>query len=194
LSKATGPVYNVTFRRRRDNLTNYKKRLALLKSGMPRLVVRKSNKGIIVQIMSFEVSDKTEVNASSKELEKYGWPARANLPTAYLTGWLCSKKALKKGIKKAVLDIGISKPTKASVPFAALKGAIDAGLEVPHDPGIFDNDRFSGKHIAEHAGKLKDTEAYKKQFSEYIKKGIVPEAIVELFSSVKSKLQNVEIV
>ena len=191
MSKATGPGYNVTFRRRRNNLTNYKKRLALLKSGIPRLVVRKSNKGISAQVILFEEGDKTEIVAYSKELEKYGWTVHSNLPTAYLTGFLCSKKAQKKGIKKAVLDMGLIKPTKASVPFAALKGAIDAGLEVPHDPEVFDDGRFSGKHIADYAAKIKDTERYKKQFSEYIKTGLVPESIVELFGSVKSKLQNV---
>ena len=192
MSKATGPVYNVPFKRRRKNLTNYAKRLALLKSGLPRLVVRKSDKGILVQIISFsETGDKTETSTNSKELDKYGWLAHSNLPTAYLTGLLCARKAIKKGIKKAVLDIGITKPTKASIPFAALKGAVDAGLDIPHDAGVFDEERFSGKHIAEYAKKIKDTDSYKKQFSVYTAKGVSPENITELFESVKSKLQSV---
>ncbi|MDK2384746.1 MAG: 50S ribosomal protein L18, partial [Candidatus Korarchaeota archaeon] len=32
--------YKVRFRRRREGKTDYKKRLALLKSGLPRMVVR----------------------------------------------------------------------------------------------------------------------------------------------------------
>ena len=43
MGKATGPTYTVPFKRRRENLTNYAKRLALLKSMKPRMVVRKSN-------------------------------------------------------------------------------------------------------------------------------------------------------
>jgi large subunit ribosomal protein L18 len=32
--------------------------------------------------------------------------------------------------------------------FAALKGAVDAGLDIPHDPAIFPSqDRIMGKHI-----------------------------------------------
>ena len=188
MGKATGPVYNVPFKRRGQNLTNYGKRLALLKSRLPRLVVRKSNKSVVAQVISFAGSDKTEIRADSKELEKHGWLSHSNLPTAYLVGYLCGKKAMKKGIKKAVLDVGLATPTRASVPFAALKGAVDAGLEIPHGENIFDDERFSGKHIAEYAKKIKDTEAYKKQFAEYIKKGVQPENISELFESVKSKL------
>ena len=191
MSKATGPAYKVPFRRRRENLTDYSKRLALLKSGTPRLVVRKSNKGIVVQVIVFDGSDRTEVSANSNELVKEGWMSHANLPTAYLTGFLCAKKALKKGVKEAVLDIGLLIPIKASVPFAALKGAVDAGLEVVHGEEIFNEERFSGKHIAEYAKKIKGSDDYNKQFSEYIKKGINPESIVELFESVKSKLQKV---
>jgi ribosomal protein L18 len=40
MAHATGPVYKVAFRRRRKNLTNYAKRLALVKGSSPRLVVR----------------------------------------------------------------------------------------------------------------------------------------------------------
>ncbi len=39
-----GPRYVVKFRRRRDGMTYYQKRLQYLKSGIPRLVVRTSNK------------------------------------------------------------------------------------------------------------------------------------------------------
>ncbi|MEM2974105.1 MAG: 50S ribosomal protein L18 [Candidatus Micrarchaeia archaeon] len=189
MSKATGPVYNVPFKRRRKNVTNYAKRLTLLKSGSPRFVVRKSNSGVVVQVISFEGSDRTEVSASAKELEKYGWIVEGNLPTAYLTGFLCASKALKKGIRKAVLDIGLMSPNKASLPFAALKGAVDAGMEIPHSEGIFDDARFSGKHIAEYAIKLKETNSYNRLFSRYIKKGILPEEIIELFQTVKAKLE-----
>jgi len=189
MSKATGPVYNVPFRRRKKCLTNYSRRLALLKSRLPRMIIRKSNRGLVVQIVNFTECDKTEASAYSKELEKHGWFPQSNLPTAYLTGFLCAKRAIKKKITKAVLDTGLMNPTKASVPFAALKGAVDAGLEIPHSESMFDNDRFSGKHIAEYANKIKGTEAYSKQFSAYAKKGIAPENMVTIFESVKSKLQ-----
>jgi len=47
---ATGPTYLVKFRRRRKNITDYRKRLKLLKSKKPRLVVRRFLNNIIAQI------------------------------------------------------------------------------------------------------------------------------------------------
>jgi len=42
------------FSRRRKGVTNYRKRLALLKSGLPRAVVRFTNAKVTVQITNFE--------------------------------------------------------------------------------------------------------------------------------------------
>ncbi|MEM4756409.1 MAG: hypothetical protein QW594_04745, partial [Candidatus Woesearchaeota archaeon] len=44
----------VAFRRRRSGKTNYTKRLGLLKSGKPRLVVRKTNTAFIVQLVKHQ--------------------------------------------------------------------------------------------------------------------------------------------
>ena len=41
------------FSRRRKGITNYRKRLALLKSGVPRAVVRFSNAKVSIQIIEF---------------------------------------------------------------------------------------------------------------------------------------------
>ena len=48
---ANKKTYTVPFRRKREGKTNYKKRLGLLKSKSLRLVVRKSNKHILVQLV-----------------------------------------------------------------------------------------------------------------------------------------------
>jgi len=65
----------IKFKRRRTKKTDYKARLALLKSGFPRLVVRKTNRYVIAQIVrSKEAQDAIVCSANSKELLKYGWP------------------------------------------------------------------------------------------------------------------------
>ncbi len=47
-----------------------------------------------------------------------------------------------------MLDIGLREPTKGGVVFAALKGLVDAGLEVPHsDEMLPSEDRITGKHM-----------------------------------------------
>jgi len=146
-------------KRRREGKTNYKKRLALLKSGKPRLVVRKSLRYIRAQIVEFDPKgDKTIVGVLSKELKKYGWNySFKNLPAAYLTGLLVGKKALERGIKEAVLDIGLHRATKGAKVFVVAKGAIDAGLKVPLGEGILPSEeRIRGEHIANYLEKFKN--------------------------------------
>ncbi len=190
---AKGPKYRVPFRRRREGKTNYRLRKALLLSGLPRLVVRGSLKHMIAQIIrSREDGEEVLVSAHSRELvKKYGWKGYCgNVPAAYLTGLLCGFKALAKGIKKAVLDIGLKRPTKGSRVFAALKGALDAGIEVPHDESILpEESRIRGEHIASYAKiLLKNPEKYEKQFSQYIARGLQPENLPEHFSEVYEKI------
>jgi len=147
---AKGPRYAVKFRRRRENKTDYKNRLALLKSNLPRMVLRKTNKQIIAQIIEYKVSgDKTKAHICSKDLQKAGWKHSAkNLQAAYLTGLLLGKKSKDLKIKKAVLDLGLQSSTKGNVLYAALKGTIDAGLEVPHDTKLFPSEeRIKGEHL-----------------------------------------------
>ena len=147
---AHSPTYKVKFRRRREGVTNYRKRLKLLYSGLPRAVVRKTNTRIIVHIVEYaEKGDRTLVYFSSDLLKKYGWelPHR-NIPSAYLTGYVVGALALKKGIDSAVLDIGLHRPTKGAKVFAALKGMVDAGLDIPHSEEILpDESRIKGVHI-----------------------------------------------
>ncbi len=186
--------YKVKFRRRREGKTDYKKRLALLKSGKPRMVVRKTNRYIIVQFIEFKPEgDRVLAYAFSKELSKYGWPySGKSVPAAYLTGFLAAKRALEAGIKEAVLDIGRYTSTKGSRLYAALKGAIDAGLQVPHSEEILpDDERIRGEHIASWASELyeKDREFYERQFSDYLKRGLDPRELPAVFDSVLEKIR-----
>ncbi len=156
---ARNAVYRVKMRRRREGRTNYRKRLELLKSGKPRAVVRKTLNRIIVQIVEYyEDGDRILVGVASDALKKYGWSgSMKNTPAAYLTGYLVGKKAIEKGIKEAVLDIGLHRPVRGSKVFAALKGMLDAGLEIPHGEGIFPSDeRIRGEHISEEVSKMFD--------------------------------------
>ncbi len=151
MSKRLKPTYKMPFRRRREGKTNYRKRLALLKSGKHRLVVRKSLKYITVQIIGYdEVGDRTVVSVSSKQLRSFGWQFSCdNIPAAYLTGMLIAKKAGEKKIKEVVLDTGLYTSTKGSRIYAVVKGVRDGGLQINVDEKMFPSeDRIAGKHIA----------------------------------------------
>lgn len=156
---ATGPRYNVDLRRRREGLTDYRQRLRLLKSGKPRLVARISNRIVRAQIeVPGALGDETVVAASSSELAGYGWEApRGNLPSAHLTGVLLGRRAVEADVTEAVLDVGLHAPTPGAKVFAVQEGAIDAGLDVPHNDAVLPAwSRTRGEHIAAHADALGD--------------------------------------
>lgn len=185
--------YRVPFRRRREGKTDYKTRKALVLSKKPRLVVRGSLKNVIAQIVIAKPEgDEVLVSAHSKELSReYKWKApRGNIPTAYLTGLLCGLKAKTKGIKKAILDIGLHSPSRGARVFAALKGAIDSGLDIPHsEEKLPDEKRISGEHIAEYAKVLaSNPEVYRLRFSSYLAQKLPPENLSKHFAEIKKKI------
>lgn len=141
------------YRRKREGKTDYRKRLALLKSGMPRLVVRKSLQHMRAQLVEYHADgDRVLADASTAELvKKFGLKkARHNTVTAYLVGLLIGKKAASKKIKCAVLDLGLYRPVKNAIVYAAVKGAVDAGLDVPHNPEVLPPEqRIKGEHLKE---------------------------------------------
>jgi len=156
---ATGPRYTVPMRRRREARTDYHQRLRLLKSGKPRLVVRKSNSHTRAQLtVTGPHGDETVTSATSADLPEFGWEApTGNLPAAYLTGYLAGARAVAAGLEEAVLDIGLNTATPGNKVFAIQEGAIDAGLEIPHNEEVFaDWQRTRGTHIAEYAEGLDD--------------------------------------
>ncbi|MBI2543558.1 MAG: 50S ribosomal protein L18 [Candidatus Aenigmarchaeota archaeon] len=145
------PKYKMPFKRRREGKTDYMNRLRLLKSGMPRLVIRKSLRYITAQISDFDKKgDKTLIAVTSNELKKLGWNyACDNLPAGYLTGLLVGKKALDKKITEVVLDSGLYSSVKGSRIYSVVKGALDAGLKIPIDQEIMSGEeRIKGEHIA----------------------------------------------
>ncbi|MBU0533017.1 50S ribosomal protein L18 [Candidatus Micrarchaeota archaeon] len=135
MTRAKGPKFKLYPRRRREGKTNYVKRLALIKSGKTRMVVRRSNTNIIVQFINFDPQgDKTLITVTGRHLAKqYKWPAKRNVWTAYLVGLMAGKLAQEKGIKDFVFDMGMYVPSKGSLVFAALKGALDSGIKVNCD-------------------------------------------------------------
>jgi large subunit ribosomal protein L18 len=188
-----GARYNLPFRRRREKRTDYKSRRALISSGLPRLVVRGTNKHMTVQLVEANpTGDKVLASANSTELaKKYGWKIHCgNVPSAYLTGLLAGVKAKGKGLSEAVLDIGLRKASNGGRTFAALKGAVDSGMEIPHDEKVFpDDSRLRGEHITNYAKTLaKDPEMYTKRFSRYVATGMKMEDFPRHFEETKNKI------
>ncbi|MFC2162938.1 50S ribosomal protein L18 [Candidatus Altiarchaeota archaeon] len=156
---ATGAKYVVSYRRKREQKTDYRRRLDLLKSGLTRLIVRPSNKNITLQLVVYESNgDKIIGHAFSKELSGYGWShSTSNLPAAYLTGLVLAKKVEGKVSGEIILDSGFHSSNKGSRIYAAVKGVIDGGLKVRVGDGVFpDESRIKGEHISSHVERSKN--------------------------------------
>lgn len=192
---AHGSRYKVAFGRRREGKTDYGARLRLIELDKSRMVVRLTNNHVIAQIINVAPNgDETVISAHSNELKGIGWlGSTKNISAAYLTGFLCGKKALSEGVDKAVLDIGLKSPTKGTKVFAVLKGAVDAGLDIPHGDTILpDEKRIKGEHIVQYAESLDDEELNKK-FSQYLKNGLSPADLPDHFEKIKQKISEIEV-
>jgi large subunit ribosomal protein L18 len=188
---AHGSRYKTPFKRRKEGKTDYGARLKLIELDKHRFVVRVTSNHTIAQIIDVELQgDNTLISAHSQELKELGWLGSGkNTSAAYLTGYLCGKKAQKEGIKDAVLDMGLQPSTKGSRVYAVLKGALDAGLNIPHNEVILpDEDRIKGEHIVEYAQSLEKGEMQKK-YSKYIQKGLSPLEIPDHFQNIKDKIE-----
>ncbi len=193
-----GPKYKVPRRRRREGKTNYRKRYRMVLSRKTRFVVRKTLQYIDIKLVDFDPKgDVVRAAAHSSELvKKYGWKgSTSSIVAAYLTGYLAGVRALNKGIKKAILDIGLYRPVPGSKVFAAVKGALDAGLEIPVSEEVLPpEEKIRGEHIAEWAEKLKEEkpEFYERQFSRLLKRGFDPTRYPEESSLVLEKIKTME--
>ncbi len=170
-------------RRRREVRTDYHQRLRLLKSGKSRLVARTSNNHARAQLVTTgDQGDRTLASAHSSDLADFGWEApTGNLPAAYLTGYLAGLRAVDAGIEEAVLDIGLNTATPGGKVFAVQEGAIDAGLDVPHNDAVFAEwERTRGEHIADYA-EQRDEPLYSGDFD--------ATALPEHFDDVRERLE-----
>lgn len=92
------------------------------------------------------------------------------------------------GAFRCFLDVGLSRTTTGARVFGAMKGAVDGGLNIPHNvkrfPGYSAESKtlnadvhrahIFGQHVANYMKMLEedDNEAFKRQFSKYISLGI----------------------
>ncbi len=139
------------FRRKREGKTNYKKRLSLLKSGKPRLVIRRSNTALTLQLVTYHPDgDRVLLTLNSKVLRKHGWSGSVkNLPAAYATGVLFGRRARELKVEEAIVDLGFHQHRAGTRIYAAVKGVVDGGLAVPVSESVFPPpERLAGAHLS----------------------------------------------
>ena len=140
------------FNRRIRGQTNYTQRLKLLRSNLTRVVVRRSNKNVLIQFTNFEdAGDRVISSSKSMELVKLGFTLNTgNLVSAYLTGLLAGKKAIKAGLKTdCIVDLGLQKSLYGNRVYAAIKGVVDSGVKVRVADVVFPSqERLDGTHLS----------------------------------------------
>jgi large subunit ribosomal protein L5e len=98
-----------------------------------------------------------------------------------------------RGCFRACLDVGLARTTTGSKVFAAMKGAADGGLDIPHsekrfpgydkEAGEFNAEvhraHIFGQHVADYMRHLleEDEDAFKRQFSLFIKNGVTADSV-----------------
>ncbi|KAL4572300.1 hypothetical protein LXL04_019072 [Taraxacum kok-saghyz] len=106
---------------------------------------------------------------------------------------------------RALLDVGLLRTTTGNRVFGALKGALDGGLDIPHSEKRFAGFNKDGKqldadvhrkyiyggHVASYMKTLMEDEPekYQTHFSDYIKAGIDPDNIEEIYKKVHSAIR-----
>lgn len=104
----------------------------------------------------------------------------------------------KPGAFRCYLDTGLARTSTGAKVFGVMKGAVDGGLEIPHSTRRFPGydseskefsaevhrDHIFGKHVGSYMQQLQDEDedAYKKQFSRFIKEGVTPGNIEEMYT------------
>merc|ERR1712087_180437 len=227
-NKAYFKRFQVKLKRRRKGKTDYRQRKGLIiqdknKYATPkyRLVVRFSNKNITCQVVYATLThDVVMAAAYSKELPSYGLNfGLTNYAAAYCTGLLLARRVLTKlGLAEAYKglqeasgeDYLVEENDDGPRPFfclldAALKGALDGGLDIPHsdkryvgyDPESksLDEDTLRkyifGGHVADYMESMKaeDPDAYAKHFSCFIKEGIEASALEGIYKKVHAAIR-----
>ena len=183
-------AYVHTLKRIRQRKTNYRKRSGILIGRRPFIITKISGQNISAQSLKPTLTgDIVIASAHSRELIHHGWKGSMNsMPACYLTGLLLGKKTIEKGATNAVLYTG-NNPFTTKVA-ACLKGIVDSGINIPvSKESLPGDDRVSGKHIANYANLLKDSEEkYNSRFSALLKQGLRPEDYPVHFEEIRMRI------
>uniref|UniRef100_A0A194ANG4 Large ribosomal subunit protein uL18 n=1 Tax=Pinctada fucata TaxID=50426 RepID=A0A194ANG4_PINFU len=109
------------------------------------------------------------------------------------------------GAFRCYLDVGLMRTTTGARMFGAMKGAVDGGLDIPHstkrfpgydgESGDYNSEvhrnHIFGQHVGNYMRNLseEDEDAYKKQFSQYIKNGITADNVEEMYKKAHASIR-----
>lgn len=104
---------------------------------------------------------------------------------------------------RCFLDVGLARTSTGAKVFGAMKGAADGGLDIPHSekrfPGYHEGSlcadvhrqHIFGSHVGDYMKALmeEDEEAYKRQFSRFIKNGVGPSDLEDMYKKAHAAIR-----
>merc|ERR1711926_10553 len=109
------------------------------------------------------------------------------------------------GAFRANLDVGLARTTTGARVFGAMKGAVDGGIDIPHSTKRFpgydsESKEFNAEvhrkhimdvHVADYMRQLmdEDEESFKKQFSQFVKNGIVADNVENMYKNAHAAIR-----
>jgi large subunit ribosomal protein L5e len=199
-----------------------------------RIVVRITNRDVIAQIVYSKIDgDIVRTAAYAHELPDYGLKVGlTNYASCYCVGLLLARRMLKilnldgayKGAEEVTaemyeveandegprpfrcfLDIGLQRASTGARIFGVLKGAVDGGLDIPHNekrfPGYdneskeydaeFHQSMIFATHVADYMEHLveQDEDRYKEQFANYISNKVEADDIKEIIEATHAAIR-----
>lgn len=198
-----------------------------------RLVVRFSNRDVTCQVVYASIAGDVVVAAAyGHELPKYGLSVGLkNYAAAYCVGLLLARRVLTKfgladtyagqtepdgedyNVEAAddgprpfycLLDAGLKRTSTGSKTFAALKGALDGGLDIPHNEKRFvgwtkeeglDAEVLKkyiyGGHVSEYMEEMEeeDPEKYNRHFAKYIEEDLDADSLEDKYKEVHEAIR-----
>lgn len=199
-----------------------------------RVVVRITNRDVIAQVIYSKIDgDIVRASAYAHELPSYGLKVGlTNYASCYCVGLLLARRMLKtlnlgdayKGVEEVTaemyeveandegprpfrcfLDIGLQRASTGARIFGVLKGAVDGGLDIPHNekrfPGYdneakeydaeFHQSMIFGTHVADYMEHLveQDEDRYKEQFAKYLANDLEADDIKEMIEKTHAAIR-----
>merc|ERR1712174_156464 len=109
------------------------------------------------------------------------------------------------GAFRACLDVGLARTSTGAKVFAALKGAVDGGIDIPHSekrfPGYDTESKelnadvhrahIFGLHVADYMKSLQeeDEEQFKKHFSRFLKNGVTADSMEGMYKKAHAAIR-----
>merc|ERR1712164_141219 len=165
--------------------------------------------GLKVGLTNYSAAYCVGLLCARRLLTKYGladsFAGTAEVTAEYEDSYVHGNDEEGPNVFHALLDVGLKRTTLGSKIFAAMKGAFDGGLEIPHNEKKFygydpdekeydaeaNRERILGGHVSSYMESLEEEQPdeYATKFSRFIKNGVTADGMEEMYLNVHKAIR-----